>query len=445
VLVRVWTDGAYAAPALDGELKRAGGISPRDASLATELVYGVLRCAPVLEQTIATHARSSRWSRKPWVRAHLLMAAYTIVFLDRVPSFAAVSEAVTAIKHATGDGRLAGFANAVLRKVAHAHEEQQDLGDRDQRLAEAVVKATPSWLRHALEGSLGGRDEARQYVTAVPLPPPVCLCLRHDQPRPEWVQRLQEAAPKAEISPGKLSPRCIATRRAGDPRKLPGFGDAWVAQEEGAQAIALTVGAKSGEWVLDACAGRGGKTLMLAEAVGPSGVVDAADLHATKLQRLPLATGPKSPIRKTIAVDWTCGSGDVTDRYDRVLVDAPCTGVGTLRRRPEIVQRLAAHDVTRLAALQLAILRGAAHHVRDGGRLVYAVCSVLREECEGVVEALIASGPSQSQDPRPVLQSAPFDSELGQALAEGAAQFRILPHVHGTDGYFAASFIVRRP
>ena len=402
----------------------------------------MLRCGPVLEAEIAAHARSSRWARKPWVRAHMLIAAYALFFLDRVPTFAAVSEAVAAIKRATRDQRMAGFANAVLRKLAPGRE-QQDHGDRAQRLAAAMVEATPAWLRRALERSLGGADEAQKYITAGPLPPPICLRLHHDQSRQPWVERLRAAAPEAEIAEGRLSPRCICTRRAGDPRRLVGFGDAWVVQEEGAQAVALAVGAKTGERVLDACAGRGGKTLILAEAVGPSGAVDAADLHASKLKRLALATGPASPIRKTFAVDWTRGSGDVTDRYDRVLVDAPCTGVGTLRRRPEIAQRLTAQDVPRLAALQLAILRGAARHVRDGGRLTYAVCSVLREECEGVVEALTSTdcGPSRGTDPD--LQPAPFDSELGRSLAGEAAQLRILPHLHGSDGYFVASFIVR--
>jgi len=437
----VWSDAAYAAPTLDGELHRARDLGARDAGLATELVYGVLRTASALEKQIAAHAKSSRWSRKPWVRAHLLIAVYALSFLDRVPSFAAVSEAVAAIKTGTRDLRMAGFANAVLRKVAREHE-RSDAEDRGARLAHAIVEATPAWLRAALEPSLGGAEPTRRYLTAGPLPPPICLALGHDHDREPWVEQLRAAAPNAQIEPGEVSPRCIRIRRAGDPRGLPGFQAAWIVQEEGAQVIALAVGAKSGEEVLDACAGRGGKARLLAEAVGPDGAVDAADLHPRKLRRIAQAIGPSAGIRQTMAVDWTRGSGEVTSRYDRVLVDAPCSGVGTLRRRPEIAHRLAASDVARLAALQLAVVRGAAKHVRDGGRLVYAVCSVLREEGEEVVAALTGGSSSETPDETPRLSPAPFDSEVVRELAPEATQLRLLPHRHGTDGYFLASFVV---
>jgi 16S rRNA (cytosine967-C5)-methyltransferase len=212
---------------------------------------------------------------------------------------------------------------------------------------------------------------------------------------------------------------------AGNPQRLRGANTDWIVQEEGAQAIALLVGAKPGDSVLDACAGRGQKTLLLSEG---GAVVDAADLHPRKLALLG-ASGAK--VRAVYAVDWTRGSGEVSELYDRVLVDAPCSGVGTLRRRPEIAGRLAASDPSRLAAVQLAIARGAARHVRPGGRLIYAVCSVLREEAEGVAEALARE-----------LEPAPFDAPLDiePRIEPAAHSLLLLPHLHGTDGYFIASF-----
>ena len=137
--------------------------------------------------------------------------------------------------------------------------------------------------------------------------------------------------------------------------------------------------------------------------------------------------------RATFAVDWTVGAGDVTGVYDRVLVDAPCTGTGTLRRRPDLTSRRAPADVSALAAAQIAITARAAERVRPGGRLVYAVCSVLREEAEDVVLALAARAPS--------LRPAPFAGDAARALAGDAPTLRLLPHVHGTDGYFLASFV----
>ena len=146
--------------------------------------------------------------------------------------------------------------------------------------------------------------------------------------------------------------------------------------------------------MLDACAGRGNKTGVLARAVAPDGGVDACDSSPSKLERLgeDLARlGLRA--RATFAVDWTVGSGDVRGEYDRVLVDAPCTGVGTLRRRPEIALRREAADLTAKAQQQLAIAARAAEHVRPGGALVYVVCSVLREEGEDVVDALLRAAP----------------------------------------------------
>jgi 16S rRNA (cytosine967-C5)-methyltransferase len=129
-------------------------------------------------------------------------------------------------------------------------------------------------------------------------------------------------------------------------------------------------------------------------------------------------------------VDWTIGHGAVPDGFDRVLVDAPCTGVGTLRRRPEILLRLGPEDPARLAALGRQILRAAAGRARPGGRVVYAVCSVLADECESVVESV-----------GDLLAPAPFDAPELAWLAPDATRFRLLPGSHGTDGYFVASFV----
>ena len=171
---------------------------------------------------------------------------------------------------------------------------------------------------------------------------------------------------------------------------------------------------------------------MLARAVVPSGGVDAADLHPGKLERLvaELAHIGVAP-RATFAVDWAAGTGGATGPYDRILVDAPCSGTGTIRRRPELLLRRKASDLPELASLQRAILARVAGLVKPGGRVVYAVCSVLREEAEEVVAEAEKIG----------LVPIPFDAPIAlQIASNGASSFRLLPHEHGTDGYFVASF-----
>jgi 16S rRNA (cytosine967-C5)-methyltransferase len=437
VLARVWTDDAFAAAALDAEMAREAGLDPRDAGLSTELVYGVLRTAPFLEETIARFAKRRTYAADPLVRAHVLIAAYSLLFLDRVPAFAAVNEAVSGVRAAAGE-RVAGFANALLRRLAAEDAARPSLG-------RAIASSAPGWLRGALRRSLG-RAGAEAYLSAgaivTPeqqrvLPPPIGLAVARPEARSRWLAELGAAVPRASFEPGGVSPHAILVRGAGDVRKLAGFGEAWIVQEEGAQLLALAVAPAPGERVLDACAGRGNKAWLLAGA-SPS-ALDAADLHPAKLEAL--RSGPAAPlVRETFAVDWTVGTGDVPDGYDRALVDAPCSGVGTMRRRPEIAQKREASDLERLAELQTRIARRVASRVREGGRLFYAVCSVLDEEGSRVASRLAEPDPECGIR----LEPAPFDSELASRLAGGGTSLRLLPHVHGTDGYFIASFIVSR-
>ncbi len=430
-LVRVWQQAAFASAALDAEVSKAR-LDPRDAGLATELCYGVLRVEPAL---LAKLKAVSDGFRAPsgLVRAHLLIAAYTLCFLDRVPPFAAVSEAVLAARR-VADARVGGFVNAVLRRLAADVEKKgrPSMGDM-------VVKSCPAWLSAALGRALPKADVPR-YLAEGPSAPPHALCLADAADREPLMERLRAAAPQATFEAGSASPRAVRVIGAGDLRGLPGFGVDFLPQEEGAQVIALALGARPGERVLDACAGHGNKSWLLAHEVGPEGAVDAADLHAPKLRALEAVIAGKTKGSRTFAVDWSKGGGDVPGGFDRVLVDAPCSGTGTLRRRPEIAQRRTAEDVARLAALQLAILRNAAACVHTDGRLVYAVCSVLREEAEAVVEAAIAQGAADGARLEPLA----FDAPAVQALFGETSAFRLLPHVHGTDGYFAASFAVRR-
>lgn len=424
VLVRVAKDQAFASAALEADLARAVQLDARDRALATELVYGSLRVEPWLMKEIGQFAPRGMASVDARVRAHLTLAAYQL-FFTRVPAFAAVNEAVAAVKSERGP-RMGAFANAVLRKVA-ARAATLTGADRD----EAILESAPEWLRQALERALTA-EGALAFLRAGIEAPAVALRVEVASQRDAWLETLRQAAPAGTFERGRVSPRALLLRGAGKPQGLPGWADgAWTVQEEGSQLAALAVGARPGESVLDACAGRGNKTGVLVRAVAPDGDVDACDCSPSKLERLveDLARlGLRA--RATFAVDWTVGSGEVRGEYDRVLVDAPCTGVGTLRRRPEIALRREATDLAAKAHQQLAIAARAADHVRPGGALVYVVCSILREESEDVVDALLRL--------RPELSPAPFDAPEARAVCGDATSFRVLPQVHGTDGYFVA-------
>jgi 16S rRNA (cytosine967-C5)-methyltransferase len=262
----------------------------------------------------------------------------------------------------------------------------------------------------------------------------LCLRVEHAEQRDAWIERLRAAAPGAVFELGTVSPLAILVRGAGDVRALPGFSEgSWSIQEEGSQLVGVAVGASPGDSVLDACAGRGNKSAVLARAVRDEGALDVADSQPDKLERLAkeLARVGLAP-RTTYAVDWAVGAGDCATSYDRVLVDAPCSGTGTIRRRPELLTRRQPENLVGLADLQRAIVVRVAERVRPGGRLLYAVCSVLREETEEVVASVLASVPA--------LEPVPFDAAPAAKLAgPDGRTLRLLPHVHGTDGYFLAS------
>jgi len=415
-LTRVLRDGAYGAAALSTELERAAakGLQERDRALATELFYGTLRLKNALEARLTPLA--PRGLKDVVVKAELLIAAYQLLVLDRIPAFAAVNAAVNGVRAARGK-QVAGFANAVLRKVAQG----QKLS-----LASAARQNLSPWLLEALTQSVG--ESEAQALIVPPEDKLVSLRLVGGRAVPTWLE---------DSKPGRVSPRSRLIAGVGDPRKREGYREgSFVVQEEGAQGIALSLGARPGERILDACAGRGQKTTLLSEQVGSTGAVWATDVYPKKLEALSseyqrLQLHP-AEVR---AVDWTVGVGDVPANFDRVLVDAPCTGTGTLRRRPEIAARLTPEDPARLSALAEGIVRSAATRVRSGGRLVFAVCSVLEAECEALVQRVL-------DILEPVAFDAPELSALWQS-GQAPSAFRIGPSQFGTDGYFAASFLKR--
>jgi 16S rRNA (cytosine967-C5)-methyltransferase len=407
VVERVLVDDAFVAAALDAELRRHPQLDARERALATELSYGTMRTEPALRARLFVHA--PRGVSDERVLAQLLVAAYQILLLERVPAFAAVDAAVTGVKRERGP-RVAGFANAVLRKLSKTGEKLSQ--------AQALRESVPDWLWQDLVKSVG-EEQALALISGDAF---TGLRLRPGAEEPEWLR---------EQPHGRVSPLARLVRGEGDPRQKPGFLEgAFTIQEEGAQAIGLCLGVRPGDKVLDACAGRGQKATLIAERLG-AGKLFACDLYPEKLQALSEEATRLGLLGiETRAVDWSVGQGGLPDDFDRVLVDAPCSGTGTLRRRPEILRRLKPEDPARLAELSESILRSAATRAKQGGTVLFAVCSVLEQECEAVV-ARVAD----------VLEPAPFDApELPAELVADKSALRLLPGLHGTDGYFMACF-----
>ena len=404
VLHRVARDDAWATPTLDAELRR-GSVSRVDAALATQIVYGALRAAPDLDALLSRHARRPV-KVDDWTHAALLGAAYQLLHLERVPSHAVVNDTVELVRMKRGK-RVAGFANAILRKVA---------ADRPEVPQPPSSVSVPPWLLDALRSSIG-IEHTEDLLRVGREPPSIDLRVRADIERDAVAESIAAAHPEAVISTTELSPQGLRISGAGDPRALPGYAEgAFAVQEEGAQLIGLLLQAQPGERVLDACAGRGGKTAQLLEAVGASGSVVATDLHEHRLEQISaeLARLRLGAARlETHCVDWTVGRGTVAGEFDRVLVDAPCTGLGTLRRRPEILLRARHEDAARMGETQSLILENAASLVRPGGTLLYAVCSPLLDEGAEVIRNAVLPGFDLQVERASHLKSLYFGSDGG--------------------------------
>jgi 16S rRNA (cytosine967-C5)-methyltransferase len=413
LLRAVDADGAYANLVLPRLISEAG-LDGRDAAFATELGYGTVRAAGVLDEIV--NACSSRADLEPEVRDLLRLGAYQLL-RTRVPPHAAVGTTVD-LARASGAARAAGFVNAVLRAVGRRDwtgwTDQLAIG-RSPLAALALRTAHPEWIAAAFADALGGDlDETAAALAA-------------DDERPQthlvaWPGRIERDHLLAESggSPGPYSPYAVRMD-GGEPAALGAVRDHRAGvQDEGSQLCALALAhlpieGRDERW-LDLCAGPGGKTALLAAlAAGRGASVTANELreHRAKLVR-----------RATEPWDVTVRVGDgreLTGEYDRVLVDAPCTGLGALRRRPEARWRREPTDVALLATLQRELLAAALRLVRPGGVVAYVVCSPHPAETVQIV------GDRELLDARPYFPSA----------APGFA-VQLWPHRHGTDAMFCA-------
>jgi 16S rRNA (cytosine967-C5)-methyltransferase len=408
VLVRV-DGGAFSNLVLPEALRRTG-LGDRDRAFATDLVYGTLRAQRRLDVLLAPHSRQPLDALEPAVRSLLRLGAYQL--LRDVPPHAAVGETVAA-----APGRARGYVNAVLRSLAGSGPPWPEPATVGESLS------YPDWVVARLVDDLGAAD-ARGVLEAQNEPPLVTL--RPNRRRTDADALAAElAATGARVTRSALVPDAVLVRGAGDPAALAAVRDGRATPQDAAsQAVVALVGAAAGDRVLDVAAAPGGKATGLAERLD-SGLVVAVDAHGGRLGRVREAAARLGlePVRPVLADGRALPVAGAS--VDRALVDAPCSGLGVLRRRPEARWRVG-EPTAALVDLQVALVLRAAAAVRPGGRLVYSVCTLTAAETTGVAAAVVERlGDRFRVAPRP-----------GPPWRPAGPGARLLPQDAGTDGMF---------
>jgi 16S rRNA (cytosine967-C5)-methyltransferase len=419
---------------------REGLADERDQALAAEIATGVQRWRAALDHLVAEFSGRPVDRLDPEVIEILRLSVYQLTHLTRVPASAVVDDAVDLTKRA-GKRSAAGFVNAVLRAVSRQRHRlplpsrPDSAGDRSAAMAYLTVTLShPSWLVSRWLDRLGfDRTEAwcRFNNHAAPL---TVRANRLALDPAELAHRL--AADDVAVRPGRFAPDALLVESG---RLLDGSREreGWfVVQDEASQLVALLAAARPGRRALDACAAPGGKTTALAAAMHNRGLLVACDVRRRRIDllRRTVAAGGAANVR--IVQANLLDPLPFVRQFDTVLVDAPCSGLGTLRRDPDIRWRRSESDLPALAAAESIMLGHAAEAVAPGGRLIYATCSSEPEENDAVVEAFLAVHPHFTR-----LDARAAAPQLPAAVVDAAGFLRTEPDRHGLEGFFAAVLV----
>jgi 16S rRNA (cytosine967-C5)-methyltransferase len=425
ILRRVELESAFASVLL---ATNESSMSESDRALCHELVLGVLRRRLWLDKSIEHFASRRAEALDLAVRISLEIGLYQLRFLSRIPAAAAVNESVNLVRTA-GVKSAATFVNAVLRRATREtdYDPASQISDPIERVA--VETSHPGWLIGRWAAAFG-LDQAELFARANNIPPPTAFrltarALATGQTE-ELFRQLGEAG--AEVTASGIAPN--SWRVVGAPGLVRGLARAGLIylQDEASQLVAHLLKAKSGHRVLDVAAAPGSKATHIS-LLAPDATIIAGDLYSHRSSTMRGLAALQGAQIQTLIHDAARGLPFREDSFDRLLVDAPCSGTGTLRRNPEIRWNIKPSDFDDLSSQQSAMLSNVARLVRPGGRLLYSTCSVEIEENEGVVDAFLAVhrdfGRAELEGPRELLTA--------------AGDIRTWPHRQGVDGFFVAA------
>ena len=413
----------------DGALKKqlaAAELSGRDAALATQLCFGVLQNQMLLDFYLSKFSNIPLKRMEGKVVQTLRLGAYQMLFLTRIPHSAAVNSAVALVKAHCKNPRAAGMVNGILRSMERSLQNMPVIPQGDPVAYLSTLYSHPEWLVKEFILSLG-EEETAQLLAADNSQPPTAVMVNTTRTTAEALKAMLEAD-HVEAEPHPWLENCLLLSRTGDLERLEAFQQGlFYVQDPASRLSVLAAGAKPGMRVLDCCAAPGGKSFAAAIAMENQGEIVSCDLHPHKKKLIQAGADrlgltiitPKTADGRVFRPEWERA-------FDLVLVDAPCSGLGVIRKKPDIRYKDPA-PLADLPAVQLDILRNAARYVRPGGTLMYSTCTLLYRENGEVVETFLAENKAYKAEtftlPGPV---GPVQS----------GSVTLWPHRHGTDGFF---------
>ena len=418
-------NGAWPEAYLDNLIKREN-LDRRDAALAYRLCYGVLQNMALCDFCVSRYSAVKLSKIEPAVLDILRISVYQLLFTDKIPAHAVVNEGVE-LTRKKANPRAAGFVNAVLRKIAA--EGMPEIGAKDDTEYLSVRYSHPQWLVSLLLEELG-REDCEKYLAADNEIPPVYAQVNTLKCTPD------EAADEIEADgiAVRQTVNGLELTGCGDPSRLTAFKKGSIYIQDGAARFAAeAAGVRPGMRVLDACAAPGGKSFAAAILMENRGSILSRDIHPKKLNRvLTEAERLGIDIIETQATDARVFEPELKDSFDVVIADVPCSGLGVIRKKPDIRYKKES-DLEGLPEIQLAIINNLAGYVKPGGTLLYSTCTVLKRENSGTAEQFLAKHGDFAPEP--------FD--LG-AVKSDTGMITLYPHIHGTDGFFIAKLRRRK-
>jgi 16S rRNA (cytosine967-C5)-methyltransferase len=432
VLRKVEAEGAFTQLSLNHTLRRAPHLTPQDRALTTELVYGTLRWRRRLDFALNAYCSRPLEKIEPLLLRILRLSAYQLLFLDRVPRWAVVDQA-TEMATVIRGRRSAGFVNAVLRALASAPE-QIEWPDpaADPVHALAILHSMQDWMVEYWLKQLG-ETRAVALMEAVNRPAPLWIRTNTLRTTPEaLLELLATSALEAEVD--RVVPGAIKLRGAGDVTQLASHETGlFHIQDAAAQAVCHLLDPHPGDRVLDACGAPGGKTATMAELMQDTGEILSVDIHPARValvRQLQDRLGIQCV--KTQALDLGEVPPGELGAFDRILLDAPCSAIGVIRRHPDTKWKLTPEDLPRFAQIQQDLLNRVSQLLKPGGVLVYSVCTFSEEEGHGLITRWLADHPQFALvDPRSGKRH-PWQKLL---CAEGTLS--TWPDLHDMDAFYA--------